>query len=258
MKKINVVFKNEGQKIVGILHSPDKQNPPIIIMCHGFTGTKGNIHDKFYKSAKKLCESGFAVLRFDFRGSGESEGEFVNVTVSSEANDLKAAIEFMQKQGYEKIGVVGSSLGGAISVIGYDERVKAMVLWNPVTNLSQTFIDSNFIPKENVQRLEKDGFIIFRDNYTGKEFKIGKKFWREIETVDVKNYLKKVECPILILHGNKDTVVPLKQSEDAMKIIKSNVKELEVISGAEHGFYEPLYEKEVINFTLGWFNKWLK
>ncbi|MEM7819264.1 MAG: alpha/beta fold hydrolase [Candidatus Aenigmatarchaeota archaeon] len=258
MKEINVIFKNKGQKIIGVLHIPKKQNPPAIVMCHGFTGNKGDIHNKLYKAAKKFCENGFVVLRFDFRGSGESEGEFVNVTISSEVSDLKIAIGFMQKQGYKRIGVVGSSLGGTISLIGFNERIKAMVLWNPVTNLRQTFIDSDLIPKENAQRLEKNGFIIFKDNRTGKEFKIGKKFWKEIETLDVVKYLKRLKCPVLILHGNKDTVVPLKQSENAMKIIGSEIKELRIINGAEHGFHKASHEKQVIDLTLNWFNKWLK
>jgi esterase/lipase len=258
MEKSNVIFRNKGQKIVGVLHIPNKQNPPAIIMCHGFTGTKGNIRDKFYKAAEKFCENGFAVLRFDFRGSGESEGEFVNVTISSEVSDLKAAIKFMKKQGYERIGVVGSSLGGAVSVIGYDRSVKAIVLWNPVTNLRQTFVDSGFIPKENVERLEKNGFIIFRDDYTGKEFKIGKEFWTEFETLDLGKYLKRIKCPVLILHGDKDTVVPLNQSENAIKIIGSKIKELRIINGAEHGFHDSISEKQVIDLTLNWFVKWLK
>jgi hypothetical protein len=258
MKEIKVKFKNEGQKIVGVLHIPNKQNPPVIIMCHGFTGVKGDVHYKFYKAAKKFCKNGFAVLRFDFRGSGESEGEFVNVNVSSEVSDLKAAIGFMQKQGYKRIGVIGLSLGGAIAIIGYDRRIKAMVLWNPVTNLRETFVDSGFIQKENVQKLEKSGFVIFRDERTGKEFKIGKKFWKEIETLDISKYLKMIRCPVLILHGNKDTIVPLSQSENAMKIIGSKIKELRIIDGAEHGFHELPYEKQVIDLTLNWFNKWLK
>jgi esterase/lipase len=258
MKKSKVIFANEGQKIVGILHVPNKQNPPAIIMCHGFTGTKGDIHDKLYKAAEKLCKNGFAVLRFDFRGSGESEGEFVNVTISSEVSDLKAAIKFMKNQGYERIGVVGSSLGGAIAIIGYDKNVKTMVLWNPVTNLRQTFVNSGFIPKENVERLEKNGFVIFKDDYKGKEFKIGKKFWKEFETLDLGKYLKKVKCPVLFLHGNKDTITPLSQSENAMKIIGSKIKELKIINGAEHGFHNPSHEKQVIHFTLNWFIKWLK
>lgn len=254
MKEIKIEFKNEGQKIVGVLNIPNKQNPPAIIMCHGFTGSKGNVHDKFYKAAKRFCENGFAVLRFDFRGSGESEGEFVNVTVSSEVSDLKAAISFMEKQGYGKIGVVGSSLGGAISIVAYNKKIKSMVLWNPVTNLRETFV--NLIP--NVQKLEKNEFIIFKNEYKGKEFKIGKKFWRELKTFDVSKYLKKVKCPTLILHGDKDTIVPLKHSEKAIKIVKSKIKKLQIIKGAEHGFYEPLYETQVINFTLKWFNEWLK
>ncbi len=86
------MFKNKGQKIVGFLHKPNKENSMAIIMCPGFTGVKGEIYCKFYKVAKELCKNGFAVSRFDFRGSGESEGKFENVSIKSQVSDLKAAI----------------------------------------------------------------------------------------------------------------------------------------------------------------------
>ncbi len=66
-----------------------------------------------------------------------------------------------------------------------------------------------------------------------------------------------MKCPILILHGDKDNIVPLKQSKNAIKIIKSDVKELKIIKGAGHGLEKLKHEKQVINLTLNWFRRFL-
>ena len=143
MKEEKVYFENNGQKIVGILHIPDNENSSAIIMCHGFTGNMYE-HGLFVNTAKKLCKNGFTVLRFDFRGSNESEGKFRDMTISGEVSDLKKAIEFILKQkiNKDKIGVLGLSLGAVVSVLGWDERIKALVLLSPAGNNKKCFTNA--------------------------------------------------------------------------------------------------------------------
>jgi len=192
---------------------------------------------------------------FDFRGSGKSEGNFADVTVRSEVSDLKAAICFMRDRGYEKIGLLGISLGGAICILGQHTPVKALVLWCPVTDLKGTFL--RFFPaNKGIIKSHEGAFAVFRDSK--KRFKIGKGFWKDIETLNIYNYLKKTRCPTLILHGNKDRVVPLNDSEDAMKILKSGDKKLEVVKGAGHDFSRPLDRTRIVESSLSWFKKWLE
>ena len=107
-----VVFENEGQQIVGMLHAPDGAEglSPAVVMFHGFTGTKVEPHRLFVKTARRLAEEGFYVLRFDFRGSGDSEGEFREMTLEGEISDAKASLDFILSQpGVDRgrIGVIG-------------------------------------------------------------------------------------------------------------------------------------------------------
>ena len=77
MEKVKVGFHSEGQKIVGTIYKPNVRNGRAVIMCHGFTGRKGKSpNEKFIKAAEVLCKNGFAVLMFDFRGSGKKRGQF--------------------------------------------------------------------------------------------------------------------------------------------------------------------------------------
>jgi alpha/beta superfamily hydrolase len=76
--EIPLTFKCEKQQIVGILHLPkEKRKIPLVILVHGWSANKlGTWNAFFVKAARGFSKNGFAVLRFDFRGSGDSEGRF--------------------------------------------------------------------------------------------------------------------------------------------------------------------------------------
>lgn len=183
MKEEKVKFKNQGQKISGIFNIPDNKNPPLIIMCHGFTGNMHE-HGLFVSAAKKFCENGFAVLRFDFRGSNESEGRFRDMTISGEVSDFKRAIEFSFKQNIDKdkIGVTGLSLGAVVSVLGWTDRVKALVLLSPASNSKKVFTKA--FEGKIIKEIEEKGFFdLQRPSRHGwrteTSFKVGKEFGKK-------------------------------------------------------------------------------
>ena len=81
-----ISFKNHGQRIVGMTRAP------ALLICHGFTGDKVENHFIFVKMARRLADAGFFAMRFDFRGSGESEGDFSDMTVPAEIDDARVAL----------------------------------------------------------------------------------------------------------------------------------------------------------------------
>lgn len=126
-----IEFSSAGLTLRGVLHAPAGAGPrPALILCHGFGGScRGAGHPEL---ARALARAGYVVLRFDFRGCGQSEGERGSVIVAEEAEDLRAAIDFLASQPMAdaaRIGVVGASLGGsvAIEVAAEDPRVKVCV-----------------------------------------------------------------------------------------------------------------------------------
>jgi len=258
MKEERVCFENKGQKIVGILHKPDSINSPAIIMCHGFSGNKNEEHDMFVHAAKKFCESDFTVLRFDFRGLGESEGDFVDMTISEEVSDLKKAIDFISEQGYNNIGVLGLSLGASVSVLGWNKKIKTLVLWSPANPNEKTFIKA--FGKETFKEIEEKGFSDLKFNKNGwrtqTSFKVGRKFLEDVKKTNIINSIKSVKCSILVIQGTEDEVLDPKDSEEIY--IKANKpKEIKLIENANHTFDNPEHENKVIQLSLNWFKKWL-
>src|SRR6185312_7554890 len=133
-----ISFASDGLTLKGFLHVTDGTGKrPGLVLCHGFGGScRGAGHPEL---AKALEQAGYVVLRFDFRGCGQSEGRRGDVIVDEEIADLRHAIDFLQTQPSveaSRIGVIGASLGGsvAIEVAASDARVKVCVANGSVGN----------------------------------------------------------------------------------------------------------------------------
>jgi len=126
-----ISFPSDGLTLKGFLHVPDGAGRrPGLVLCHGFGGScRGAGHPEL---AKALEQAGYVVLRFDFRGCGQSEGKRGDVIVDEEIADLGHAIDWLSAQpGVDaaRIGVIGASLGGsvAIEVAASDPRVRVCI-----------------------------------------------------------------------------------------------------------------------------------
>src|SRR4051794_9238908 len=91
-----------GGMMRGMLHRPpgfsSAQRYPAVVMCHGFTGSRVEPHRIFVKTARQLAHHGIVTVRFDFWGSGESDGDFVDVTPETEIEDALAIIDWLRAQ----------------------------------------------------------------------------------------------------------------------------------------------------------------
>lgn len=251
MEKVN--FKNSRSlNLVGNLYPTD--NKSIIIMAHGFTGDKSE-WGRFDKTAEALNKVGYNVLAFDFSGSGESDDD--SLTVDKQVDDLNCAIRFVSDRGFRKIGLLGLSLGGLISLKVYspEKNIKTMVLWAPVTSKKDNYSKKKFTPAE-LNELKEKGYITkIMEAGVRKKIIIDKQIIKDRESINQKQLLSQIKCPILIIHGDKDESVPLEDSKNAIRYLPSKSK-LEIIEGATHDFTEQL--DTIIELTTNWFKQYLK
>lgn len=129
-----VSFKSDGLKLAGVLHLPDQrptgQGCAAFLVLHGFGSNKDGGGGTTV--AKMLAGLGYAALRFDFRGCGESEGERGRVICKEQVRDTRNALSFLAGRpdiDPKRIGVVGQSFGAAVAVYaaGADRRVAACI-----------------------------------------------------------------------------------------------------------------------------------
>ena len=136
MPESPIAFKSEGQQIVGIFHVPDtgKGPFPAVLFLHGFTGSKQEAHRMFVTTARRLAERGIVSLRFDFRGSGDSQGSFAEATLGGEVADARTALAYLRARpevDSKRTALLGMSMGGLVAsyVLGSDATIQHAVLW---------------------------------------------------------------------------------------------------------------------------------
>lgn len=253
-----VYFKtSDGLKLCGILSKPSKATDKCIILCHGITVDKEE-DGIFTNLARKLCDSGFAVFRFDFRGHGESEGKSVDMTIAGEVSDLMAAVKFLQEKEYQEFGILCASFGGgAVSLFAskYQALVKALVLWNAAIDYEQWMNPTlpwpvKYFGKPVFDRAEKFGFT----KIGSRKFKIGKKLLDEINVLEPWKGLVNINSPILFVHGDQDSYVSYSDSVKYSKLFKNAT--LVTIEGGEHGFHDnPKHAEQADRKTIEFFLK---
>ncbi len=229
-----VSFKSEGHRISGILHLPDDKNPACVIASHGLLSSKNS--EKYIALGERISKEGIAMLRFDFRGIGESEGRIEDDTVSRRVADLGAAIAFVKSfSGMgNRIGLLGSSLGGYVSLIGAskEKEIKAVVLWATPFHLDD---------------LGSKG--------TAQHPLPEKAFFKDLPKHRLLPLLPKISKGFVI-HGEKDELVPVDQAWEIFHSLGAP-KEIHVIEGADHRLTDPSHRQRAIDLSVDWFKKYL-
>ena len=228
MKENFVRFGEYG--LAGVFHSPNEKTSACVITCHGLYSSKDS--EKYVGIGRRFCGEGLAVLRFDFRGCGESGGLFEDTSLTGRIEDLKSALDFVEERGYESVGVMGSSLGGTVSILtaAKDRRVKALVTWATPCYLDELFRGEVI---EGFEKLRQD-----------------------VSKYDVVKAVKETHCPVMIVHGSLDEQVPLSHAE----VLYDNAnepKDIQVIEGGDHRLTNLIHRRRAVELTLDWFKKYL-
>ncbi|HUK82459.1 MAG TPA: alpha/beta fold hydrolase [Verrucomicrobiae bacterium] len=251
-----VVFECKGQQIVGMLHLPEGRGRfPAALLLHGFTGTKVEAHRMYVKLSRALAEHGIASLRFDYRGSGDSAGNFEDMTIRSELADALSAIKLLahhRRVNSRRLALIGLSMGGAVaSQVAARERarVKSLVLWAPVAE-GAGILDELSTP-DAVSALAETGITDHEGNLVGVQF------IRQFAEMKPLREITKCKCPVLIVHGSKDQTVPVHHAdlyERALRSPRRIVKKV-IITGADHTFNKHVWESRAISETVDWLSE---
>lgn len=205
---------------------------PVAILLHGL----GSDHRWCDDIAWTLADNGIASVRFDYNGTGMSDGNQEDMTISSEVADTIAMLDYVEGLKFtdlDNIFFIGKSMGAVNATLAAYERqdeVKAMVLWYPGFSV----VDST-----------KHGFLLgefFKpwdppETLTAGWYTYGRDFLVEAQEIDYRPACQEYKNPVLILHGTHDFITPLFFSFETEKLFPDC--ELKVIPGGSHGFWGP-------------------
>jgi pimeloyl-ACP methyl ester carboxylesterase len=240
-----ITLEHKGMMLRGMEHIPDQariQKVPAVILFHGFTGTKLEPHRLFLKISRKLEQHGIASFRFDFLGSGESDGDFEQMTVSKEIDEAHAIVDFVKNDpriDHDRIYLLGLSMGGLVASIIAGERpadVKKLILLAPAGNMYELIM--HMIQNEDID--------ITKPYYDHGGNLVGLDFLEDLKTIDVFERAKPYNGPVLLIHGTGDEVVPYHISNVYQQKCYGNQATVHFIEGANHTFDRHEWETEVI------------
>ncbi|HZG17457.1 MAG TPA: alpha/beta fold hydrolase [Candidatus Bathyarchaeia archaeon] len=254
MAKEHVWIKSRGLQLSAMLQLPSGvENPPVIVIAHGFTGEKVGGGQRLVHIANALEQAGYASIRFDFAGSGDSEGTFaIHTTVSGWVEDLQEVIQWTARQPrfhQSPLYLLGHSFGGATVLLSQDQGVPiaGRIALAPVIHLVDNFRETILGPKLWAEA--EAGKTI--SHFYGSTYSLKPTFVRDLleSGHDPVQASKGYQAPVLLIHGTQDAAVPAAGSRVFYEQYHGP-KELLLVEEGDHGFSHHL--PVVIEKVLTW------
>jgi alpha/beta superfamily hydrolase len=243
-----------GHRIAAVLATPSTMTTSIAVLCHGFLSGKNSTTNKTL--TRMLTERGIATFRFDFFGQGESQGPFEQITNTLAVGQALAALDLVKQKGYRRIGLMGSSFGGLVSILTAAQRtdLACLALKCPVVDFAEE-LRLEF-GDEELARWEATDTI---PNIMGGTERITLRyaFYEDCLRQIAYDPARSITAPTVIVQGDKDEHVPLHQSQQLYEALRVR-KLLEMLPGADHQFTKGEDFKRMTNVIADWLTEYLK
>lgn len=251
MRSESIEFENaSGTKLSGILEIPSGPVSAWAIFAHCFTCSKQSLAAS--RVARGLAAHGMGVLRFDFTGLGESDGEFAGTGFSSNVSDLVQAADWMAGEGRSVRLLIGHSLGGAASVVaaGEIESVQAVATIGAPSNAGH--VAEQF--STHIPEIEAEGAA--EVNLAGRPFTISRAFLHDVRDAQVKSAVSALRKPVLFLHAPGDEIVGIDNATELFVAAK-HPKSFVSLDQADHLLTRKQDAAFVSDVISGWARRYL-
>ena len=276
---LNKEYKIKGSRdrimTADLSYTASQEEGPLVIFAHGFQGFKD--WGPWPLAAEIFAYKGFPFLKFNFSHNGTTPAyltEFVDLDAFGQNNfmleydDLGLIIDFVHHKANtfdfawnQEIHLIGHSRGAGICLLraAQDERITKLATWAGVSDLER------YLELKEYQAWKKDGVHTILNKRTNQEmpiyFQFVEAYAENAITLNMGTNLEKIECPLLIVHGEDDTVVPIDNAHTIYNEVQHAL--IAEIENGDHtfGMKHPMTERkitkafaEVISETLAFFS----
>ena len=257
---------NNSKKLFAVLHRPNtnkdrKQSTPItgIVFCHPFAEEKLISQRVLVNLARQLCLSGYYVLRFDYMGHGDSEGDFEEATVKTRLSDINRAVEYLRDTVCPvKIGLLGIRFGATLATLASenDKCIDFLISISPIvkgatyiynclrsnlTTQMAVFGKIKKTRKQLVQEMQK-GNKINIDGYL-----ISHEFYKQCQNIDLMESVGNHQTKIHILQISNNEKKPIdKLYKDLYAIYQQNGYDISI-----HNIVDDLFWTDINYYRPG-------
>lgn len=240
-KEEQLYLTSAGHRLAAVHHVASRKR--IVICSHGYTGDKTEHFRLLVTLGRALAEKKISVLRFDFMGSGDSTGDFSEMSPNTEIRDLHNVIRWARRAGYEQIGLMGLSFGGAVTICTAQQSkpglISCLVTWSAVPSFA--WWRKHPVAVASPQKLAAHP---------------GRQFFLDRPEVDVPAAFCSLEIPKLQCQGTADLEGFREVFSDYFPKAPGPKKHL-VVADADHTFSVESHRRRARNATVKWFEKYL-
>jgi putative redox protein len=252
MRSRKVFFKNaEGLKLAAYLDFPIDGKPrAYALFAHGFTLTK---HLKATTHINRaLAAKGIAVLRFDFTGLAESEGDFADTNFSSNVSDIVSAARFLEEEYEAPKILIGHSLGGAATFVAARDIPSARAISTIGAPCDPAHIAHIFAGHED--ELERKGELEI--SIGGRKFRLKKQFLDDVQEAETCAAIHDLKRALLIFHSPVDEIVDIKHAQRIYESAR-HPKSFVTLDQADHLLSRESDARYVGSVIATWADKYL-
>lgn len=260
-RQINIPFGQEA--LSASIHYPTTANQegrckgrsPLVLICHGFVGSRIGVDRLFVNTARELAAKGYLAVRFDYLGCGESSGVYGQEGVDSMIAQTRAVLDYALGVGDidpTRVTLLGHSLGGMIALLTAvrDRRVKNLVLWAAV---GYPFGD---IVKITGRQVYDQAIGQGSADYLGYE--LTPVFFNSLGNFQPLQEAQKFSGDVLVIHGTSDDDIPADYAFLYQKVFWMRSEgscDKEIIFQANHTFSSGESRKQLLQKTVSWLER---
>lgn len=228
------INSRNNQKLKTFIYN-QREKKALIVVCHGFSGSSSGA---FYPTLCEELAKNYMVVRFDFRGQGESEGSFYDSCLTNEFEDLDCVVNFM-KENYQpnKTVVVGHSFGAAVALLFaslHQNEIAAYISISGEGDLGKA--EEIEFSKQQLEELKLKGeTMVVNWSKNGAEELIGKRHLNDLKLYSTISAVRGMIIPTLFVHGDEDNVIPIERSRE-MSIMPITPSKMIILKGADHTY----------------------
>ncbi|MFC4600363.1 alpha/beta hydrolase family protein [Cohnella hongkongensis] len=253
-----ITIYHDNLALTAAIHYPDRDGAcpekkmPLVVICHGFIGSRVGVDRLFLLAARLLAKRGFLVIRFDFAGCGESEGVYGEHGLDSMIAQTRSVLDYglsLDCVDPLRVTLLGHSLGGAVALLTgtKDRRVKSLALWSPVAYPFNDIV--KIVGRSAYDETIKKG----QADYLG--YKLKAEFFESLQQHQPFQEASKFHGDVFIAHGTSDDVIPVDYSfllEKTFWLRGEGRCDKNILFQADHTYSQGAHKNELYQSTLDW------
>ncbi|OZF39562.1 alpha/beta hydrolase [Rhodococcus sp. 14-2483-1-2] len=243
-----ITLSHHGQVIRGSEYRPMNadETAPSILIVHGFSDSSVGPQRLFVQTSRQLAKAGAFVRAYDRLGHGVSDGEFEDITLRDEVEQVSSMIEALGTDRSAPVHIVAHSLGAvesAIAAARHPDLVATLTLWSPAGVVVDDITVEHEIQGQPLDTVAQNGGLDFGGMWLGQAFIDDVR-----DGLDVYDAAAGYSGPVDIIHGTDDQIVPLEYGRRYAEFLPHAT--FTAISGADHAWSSRAWRDELLTRLL--------